>query len=87
MAVNSENVEREADDLNNDERTLNFSFATVVDNGGKADLHLFSYTRDSDSNKKLKLSRGMSQPCCIYIYHYHLRDSSKYFKSPHSTNN
>ena len=81
LAVNLENVEHEANDLNNDERTLNFSFALAVDNGGKADLHLFSYTRDSDSNKKLKLSRGMSQPCCIYIYHYHprVRNISNHF--------
>ncbi len=73
MAVNSENIDREADDLNNDERTLIFSFAVMVDNGGEAYLHLFSYTRDSDSNEKLKLSRGMCQPYCNYIYHYHPR--------------
>ena len=71
--VNSENVDREADDLNNDERTIIFSFAVMIDNGGKGDLHLFSYTRDSDINEKIKLSRGMCQPYCIYIYHYHPR--------------
>jgi len=41
LAVNSENVDREADDLNNDERALNFSFVVMVDNGGKAGIHLF----------------------------------------------
>ena len=80
MAVNSENVDREADDLNNDERTLNFSFAVMVDNGGKAGIHLFSYRRDSDTNEKLKLSRGMYQP--LYFYLSLLSASTKYFMSP-----